>query len=36
MGWCPTPDNFSARFSCLSREYRYFFWRENLNILEFL
>ncbi|XP_052624345.1 uncharacterized protein LOC111875980 isoform X3 [Lactuca sativa] len=34
MGWCPAPDNFSARFSCLSREYRYFFWRENLNILE--
>ncbi|KAL4559073.1 hypothetical protein LXL04_031206 [Taraxacum kok-saghyz] len=34
MGWCPAPHNFSARFSCLSREYRYFFWRENLNISE--
>lgn len=33
MGWCPAPINFSARFSCLSREYKYFFWRENLNIL---
>ncbi|PWA96041.1 pseudouridine synthase family protein [Artemisia annua] len=33
MGWCPVPVNFSARFSCLSREYRYFFWRENLNIM---
>ncbi|KAI3513637.1 hypothetical protein L1887_20974 [Cichorium endivia] len=33
MGWCPAPVNFSARFSCLSREYRYFFWKENLNIL---
>ncbi|KAI7729810.1 hypothetical protein M8C21_003806 [Ambrosia artemisiifolia] len=33
IGWCPAPVNFSARFSCLSREYIYFFWRENLNIL---
>ncbi|KAK9053762.1 hypothetical protein SSX86_024836 [Deinandra increscens subsp. villosa] len=33
IGWCPAPVNFSARFSCLSREYRYFFWRESLNIL---
>ncbi|KAI3820029.1 hypothetical protein L1987_13885 [Smallanthus sonchifolius] len=33
IGWCHAPVNFSARFSCLSREYRYFFWRENLNIL---
>ncbi|XP_071716433.1 uncharacterized protein [Rutidosis leptorrhynchoides] len=31
IGWCPAPVNFSA--SCLSREYIYFFWRENLNIL---
>ncbi|KAI3733083.1 hypothetical protein L1987_64300 [Smallanthus sonchifolius] len=32
IGWCHAPVNFSARFSCLSREYKYFFWRENLNI----
>ncbi|XP_047306626.1 tRNA pseudouridine(38/39) synthase [Impatiens glandulifera] len=32
MGWCPVPVDFSSRFSCLSREYKYFFWRENLNI----
>ncbi|KAH6834713.1 MA3 domain-containing protein [Perilla frutescens var. hirtella] len=32
LGWSPAPTNFSARFSCLSREYKYFFWRENLNI----
>ncbi|XP_019451377.1 PREDICTED: tRNA pseudouridine(38/39) synthase-like isoform X2 [Lupinus angustifolius] len=33
MGWCPVPVDFHARFSCLSREYKYFFWKENLNIL---
>ncbi|XP_072059726.1 uncharacterized protein [Arachis hypogaea] len=33
MGWCPVPVNFHARFSCLSRQYKYFFWKENLNIL---
>ncbi|KAG7942885.1 hypothetical protein I3843_15G010100 [Carya illinoinensis] len=33
LGWCPVPVGFSARFSCLSREYKYFFWRENLNFL---
>ncbi|XP_052189501.1 uncharacterized protein LOC127799479 [Diospyros lotus] len=32
MGWCPAPVDFSARFSCLNREYKYFFWRGNLNI----
>ncbi|XP_054790073.1 uncharacterized protein LOC129298274 isoform X2 [Prosopis cineraria] len=32
LGWCPVPVDFHARFSCLSREYEYFFWRENLNI----
>ncbi|OWM85015.1 hypothetical protein CDL15_Pgr027802 [Punica granatum] len=31
-GWCPVPVGFSARFSCLSREYKYFFWRDDLNI----
>ncbi|KAL3504607.1 hypothetical protein ACH5RR_034448 [Cinchona calisaya] len=33
LGWSPAPVDFSARFSCLSREYKYFFWRENLNIV---
>lgn len=32
IGWCPVPLDFHARFSCLSREYKYFFWRENLDI----
>ncbi|XP_057775881.1 uncharacterized protein LOC130994809 isoform X3 [Salvia miltiorrhiza] len=33
IGWSPARTDFSARFSCLSREYKYFFWRENLNIM---
>ncbi|XP_027934101.1 tRNA pseudouridine(38/39) synthase isoform X1 [Vigna unguiculata] len=33
LGWCPAPVDFHARFSCLSREYKYFFWKEKLNIL---
>ncbi|KAM7279949.1 hypothetical protein ACFE04_007083 [Oxalis oulophora] len=32
IGWCPVPIGFHARFSCLNRQYKYFFWRENLNI----
>lgn len=32
VGWCPVPSDFSARFSCLSREYKYFFWSDNLNL----
>ncbi|KAK7279769.1 hypothetical protein RJT34_24826 [Clitoria ternatea] len=32
LGWCPVSVDFHARFSCLSREYKYFFWKENLNI----
>lgn len=32
IGWCPIPFDFHARFSCLSREYKYFFFRENLDI----
>ncbi|XP_021737671.1 tRNA pseudouridine(38/39) synthase-like isoform X1 [Chenopodium quinoa] len=31
-GWSPAPVDFHARFGCLSREYKYFFWSENLNI----
>lgn len=33
MGWCPVPVDFSARFSCRSREYKYFFWKANLDIM---
>ncbi|XP_039125169.1 tRNA pseudouridine(38/39) synthase isoform X2 [Dioscorea cayenensis subsp. rotundata] len=32
IGWCPAPSKFHARFKCLSREYRYLFWRESLDI----
>ncbi|XVF63206.1 hypothetical protein PTKIN_Ptkin09bG0069300 [Pterospermum kingtungense] len=32
LGWSPVPMDFSARFSCLAREYKYFFWRGNFNI----
>lgn len=33
IGWSPAPTDFSARFSCLCREYKYFFWGANLNIM---
>ncbi|KAH9615477.1 hypothetical protein KSS87_000495 [Heliosperma pusillum] len=33
ISWCPVPADFHARFSCLSREYKYFFWEEDLNII---
>lgn len=32
LGWCYVPFNFSARFSCLSREYNYFFLNDALDI----
>ncbi|KAH1096687.1 hypothetical protein J1N35_013608 [Gossypium stocksii] len=32
IGWSPVSIDFSARFSCLAREYKYFFWRGNLNL----
>ncbi|XP_057519371.1 uncharacterized protein LOC130800046 isoform X2 [Amaranthus tricolor] len=32
IGWSPVPMTFHARFGCVSREYKYFFWRENLDI----
>ncbi|XP_049933966.1 uncharacterized protein LOC116261108 isoform X4 [Nymphaea colorata] len=32
LGWSHAPTNFHARFSCLSREYKYLFWRGNLHI----
>jgi tRNA pseudouridine38/39 synthase len=31
-GWFPVDDDFSARFSCKRREYKYFFFRENMDI----
>ncbi|KAF8105325.1 hypothetical protein N665_0158s0014 [Sinapis alba] len=32
LGWSPVPVDFHARFSCSAREYKYFFWRQNLNL----
>lgn len=32
LGWCPVSSEFSARFSCSRRTYRYFFPRRNLNL----
>ncbi|XP_077224278.1 pseudouridine synthase family protein isoform X2 [Tasmannia lanceolata] len=31
IGWCPVPIDFHARFSCMSREYKYLFWKGNLD-----
>eukprot|EP00956_Cyclotella_meneghiniana_P000853 scaffold967_cov26-Cyclotella_meneghiniana.AAC.1 len=31
-GWCPVSSEFSARFSCSKRTYRYFFPRRNLDL----
>ncbi|KAJ6835445.1 tRNA pseudouridine(38/39) synthase isoform X2 [Iris pallida] len=31
IGWSPVSTDFSARFSCLSREYRYLFWKGTLD-----
>lgn len=35
MGWTPAPNDFNARFSCLGRVYKYFFWKEKLNVKVF-
>ncbi|PNF21236.1 tRNA pseudouridine(38/39) synthase [Cryptotermes secundus] len=32
LAWCPAPPDFSARFDCKERTYKYFFPRGNLNI----
>jgi len=32
LGWCPVPQGFSARFSCLHREYKYIFINDGLDI----
>nr|XP_018901292.1 PREDICTED: tRNA pseudouridine(38/39) synthase [Bemisia tabaci] len=32
ISWCPVPENFSARFDCNSRTYKYWFPRGNLDI----
>lgn len=32
IAWAPVDQNFSARFDCLSRTYRYYFPKGNLNI----
>lgn len=30
--WCPVPVTFSARFSCLSRSYRYVFFQDGMDV----
>jgi len=32
LGWSPVPLDFNARFSCMQREYKYFFYRDSLDI----
>ena len=32
LGWSPVPYSFNARYSCLYREYMYYFIEEDLNI----
>jgi tRNA pseudouridine38/39 synthase len=32
LGWTPVPLEFNARFSAISRTYKYFFAKENMNI----
>lgn len=32
LGWCYVPDDFHARFSCIYREYNYFFINDGLDI----
>lgn len=31
-GWAPAPDTFSARFTCVQRQYRYYFHKEGLDL----
>ena len=32
LGWADVPQDFSARFSCKSRTYKYFFPQANMNL----
>lgn len=32
LSWCHVKDDFSARFSCTSRKYKYFFFGQGLNL----
>jgi len=32
LAWCPAPPDFSARFDCRQRMYKYYFPRGDLNI----
>ncbi|KAG5859069.1 tRNA pseudouridine synthase [Encephalitozoon hellem] len=34
IGWAPVPDTFNARFTCVQRQYRYYFHKEGLDIDE--
>jgi tRNA pseudouridine38/39 synthase len=31
-GWAPVPEDFSARFTCIQRRYRYYFHKEDLDL----
>ncbi|KAH9410692.1 hypothetical protein HK407_12g18240 [Ordospora pajunii] len=32
IGWAPVPDDFSARFTCIQRQYRYYFHKDGLDM----
>lgn len=32
LGWCPVPPGFSARFNCRRRIYKYFFFRDGMDL----
>jgi len=32
VGWAPVPDDFSARYDCVQRHYRYYFLLKDLNL----
>ncbi|KAM0671811.1 tRNA pseudouridine synthase domain-containing protein [Ordospora colligata] len=32
IGWAPVPDDFSARFTCIQRQYRYYFHKDSLDL----
>lgn len=34
IGWCPVAADFLARFSCFGREYKYLFWKGDLDTLK--
>lgn len=32
LAWCPVEEEFSARFNCTKRTYKYFFPKDNLSV----